>query len=453
MSCLRSQDKQTVQRLGSSLGWIERAGAEKVLVFTNSRNGAHAMAAHLHEELAGTRWPVHLHFGALPAGQRERVEEQMRTDRFGVCVATSTLEIGIDIGDIDTVVLAEMPRSVSGFLQRIGRGNRRTGTCRVVGFRSSSDDDELLQALLDCSRRGDLDECIEYDRPSVRFQQVLSLAWRATREDRSLTVKQLAAEAGTEDHTPVAYDMLGTGCLTDLQGALVPSDRLVDEGDAGRIHTVISGGISSAVVDIKTGDTAFRDADQASTGGALFHAGAMRKLMSGGDGTAYLGEVAKGSHPLAKIKATGPALSTSRSIIWALARQNGYDPTRWQLSGGTLLTWGGQTLNTLLAAVFSRSATDRRFAPTPTSVSGDIFAIDLSLDEIRDLARRIETTNDLPLAIASKFVGPSRFLGELSDAVAADEKRRSVPWALLHRWLDRVEGIDLGGSLPMEKRN
>jgi ATP-dependent Lhr-like helicase len=434
-------------------GWIKRTIAEKVLVFTNSRNGAHAIAAHLHQELAGTRWPVHLHFGALPATQRERVEEQMRTDRFGVCVATSTLEIGIDIGDIDTVVLADMPRSVSGFLQRIGRGNRRTGTCRVVGFRSSSEDDDLLHALLDCSRRGDLDDVYEYDRPSVRFQQVLSLAWRATREDRSLTVKQLAVEAGTDDHKSVAYNMLATGCLIDLQGALVPSDRLIDEGDAGRIHTVISGGNSSAVIDIRTGDTAFRDADTASTGGALFHSGSMRKLMSGGDGTAYLGEAARASHPLAKIKATGAALPTSRSIVWALARQSGYDPTRWQLSGGTLLTWGGQTLNTLLAAVFSRTATDRRFSPTPTAVSGDLFAVDLSLDEIRDLARRIETTNDLPLAIASKFVGPSRFLGELSDAVAADEKRRSVPWALLHRWLERVEGIDLGGSLPMEKRN
>ena len=258
--------------------------------------------------------------------RRKSLRDIPRVLAFFGLVLVIPLEIGIDIGDIDTVVLADMPRSVSGFLQRIGRGNRRTGTCRVVGFRSSSDDDELLYALLDCSRRGDLDDVFEYDRPSVRFQQVLSLAWRATREDRSLTVKQLAAEAGTEDHTPVAYDMLGTGCLTDLQGALVPSDRLVDEGDAGRIHTVISGGISSTVVDIKTGDTAFRDADQASTGGALFHAGAMRKLMSGGDGTAYLGEVAKGSHPLAKIKATGPALSTSRSIIWALARQNGYDP-------------------------------------------------------------------------------------------------------------------------------
>lgn len=432
--------------------WLERTGAEKVLVFTNSRNGAHAMAAHLHQELSGTRWPVHLHFGALPAVQRERVEEQMRSDRYGVCVATSTLEIGIDIGDVDTVVLAEMPRSVSGFLQRIGRGNRRTGVCRVVGFRSSDDDEQLLQALLDCSRRGDLDDVFEYDRPSVRFQQVLSLAWRATREDRSLTVKQLAAEAGTDEHTPVVHDMLATGCLVDVRGALVPSDRLLDEGDAGRIHTVIAGGVSSAVVDIKTGDTAFRDADEASTGGALFHAGAMRRLMSGGDGTAYLGEVAKGSHPLARIKATGPALPMSRSIVWALARQNGYDPARWQLSGTSLLTWGGQTLNTLLAAVFSRSVPGRRFAATPTAVSGDIFAIDLSLEAIKDLARSMETANDLPLSVASKFVGPSRFLGELSDAVSAQERRQSIPWALLHRWLDRIEGIDLGGSMPAAAR-
>ncbi len=432
--------------------WLERASAEKVLVFTNSRNGAHAMAAHLHQELSGTRWPVHLHFGALPATQRERVEEQMRADRFGVCVATSTLEIGIDIGDVDTVVLAEMPRSVSGFLQRIGRGNRRTGVCRVVGFRSSEDDERLLQALLDCSHRGDLDDVYEYDRPSVRFQQVLSVAWRATREERSLTVKQLAAEAGTDEHTPVVHDMLATGCLVDLRGALVPSDRLIDEGDAGRVHTVIAGGVRSSVVDIRTGDTAFRDADGASTGGALFHAGAMRRLMAGGDGTAYLGEAAKRSHPLARIKATGPALPISRSIIWALARMYGYDPARWQLNGGTLLTWGGQTLNTLLAAAFRRAAPDRSFSPSPTAVSGDIFAIDLSLETVRELAKTIEATNDLPLSVASKFAGPSRFFGELSDTLSAEEKRRSVPWTLLHRWLDRVDGIDLGGSMPTAAR-
>jgi len=264
--------------------------------------------------------------------------------------------------------------------------------------------------------------------------------------------KHLAAEAGTDEHTRVIHDMLATGCLVDLRGALVPSDRLIDEGDAGRIHTVIAGGVSSSVVDIRTGDTAFRDADASTTGGALFHAGAMRRLLAGGDGAAYLGDNAKKSHPLAKIKATGPALPTSRSIIWALARLNGYDPARWQLNGGTLVTWGGQTLNALLAAVFRRSAPDRNFSPSPTAVSGDIFAIDLSIESIRALARGIETANDLPLSIASKFVGPSRFIGELSDALLAEEKRNAVPWVLLHRWLDRVNGVDIDSSIPLTDR-
>ena len=372
----------------------------------------------------------------------------MRADRFGICVATSTLEIGIDIGNIDAVVLAEMPRSVNAFLQRIGRGNRRTGACKVIGFRSSDDDEQMLQALLDCGRRGDLDDVYEYDRPSVRFQQVLSLTWRATREDRSLTEKHLAAEAGSNHHTPIVHDMLATGCLINLRGALVPSDRLIDEGDAGRIHTVIAGGVSSSVVDIRTGDTAFRDADSTTSGGTLFHAGTLRRLVAGGDGTSYLGDNAKKSHPLAKIKSTGPAIPMSRNIIWSLARLNGHDPRRWQLNGGTLLTWGGLTLNLLLAAIFRKFAPERNFSPSYTAVSGDLFAIDLSLASIRDLARSLEMANDLPLSVASRFVGPSRFFSELSSALAAKEMRRAVPWALLHRWLDRVDCIDLGGSMP-----
>ncbi|MDR1826806.1 MAG: DEAD/DEAH box helicase, partial [Methylobacteriaceae bacterium] len=47
--------------------WLEESRSQKVLVFENSRNGAHELAACLHRELKGTHWPVHLHFGALAA--------------------------------------------------------------------------------------------------------------------------------------------------------------------------------------------------------------------------------------------------------------------------------------------------------------------------------------------------------------------------------------------------
>ena len=221
-------------RAKSLTQWIDRAGCNKILVFTNSRNAAHALAAHLHRELDGKRWPVHLHFGALSASHRERVEEDMRRNRYGVCVATATLEIGIDIGDIDAIVLADPPATVSSFLQRIGRGNRRTGVCRVIAFRGSEDDEQMMRALIDCGRRGELDDAHEYDRPSVRFQQVVSLCWRATRQDRTLSAAALAKEAGTTRHDPVINDMIDTGCLSSIRGALVPSDPLMDEGNTGK---------------------------------------------------------------------------------------------------------------------------------------------------------------------------------------------------------------------------
>jgi ATP-dependent helicase Lhr and Lhr-like helicase len=127
---------------------------------------------------------------------------------------------------------------------------------------------------------------------------------------------------------------------------------------------------------------------------------------------------------------------------------DGFDPTRWRLEGARLVTWGGETFNTLLAALFARQFSGRRFAASPEEVSGPIFAVDVSVHTVRELALRTERDGDLPLSVAAKFTSPSRFFGELSNDLAADEKRRSPPWAPFHRWLDRVTGIDVVGSMP-----
>lgn len=430
--------------------WLDQAGVEKALIFANSRNGAHALAAHLHRELSGARWPVHLHFGALAAAERERVEAQMRTKRYGVCVATTTLEIGIDIGDIDAIVLKDPPGSVSGFLQRIGRGNRRSGTCRVVAFRASEDDERLLRALVDCGRRGELDDVHDYDRPSVRFQQVLSLCWRATREDRPLSAAALCKEAGDEEHMSVIRDMIETGCLANVRGALVPCDRLMDMADAGRIHTVIAGRAGSTVVDIRTGKAAIKDADTSTAGGAVFHAGSMRRLLAASDGGTYLGGDATGSQRLARLRATGPRMPLSRSIIWGIARERGFNPARWQSSGMELVTWGGEIFNSLLATLLARHDRAHRFVATPEGILGPMLALDLSLGAVRELARAGERAGDLPLSVAAKFTNPSRFFNELSRDLAVRERRRSLPWTSFHRWLERIEGIDTIGAPPDE---
>jgi ATP-dependent Lhr-like helicase len=140
---------------------------------------------------------------------------------------------------------------VSAFLQRVDRGNRRSGICQVVAFRASEEDERMARALIDCARRGELDDAYEYDRPSVRFQQVLSLSWRATHQNRALSISALAKEAGTREHEPVIADMIDTGCLLDIRGAIVPSNHLLDLADRGGVHSQQGG----AVVDQRTGDT------------------------------------------------------------------------------------------------------------------------------------------------------------------------------------------------------
>lgn len=169
----------------------------------------------------------------------------------------------------------------------------------------------------------------------------------------------------------------------------------------------------------------------------------MRRLMAGAEGGTYLGGEAPRYQPLARIKSTGARFQMSRSVIWGLAHQKGFDPTRWRLEGAGLVTWAGEQFNMLLAALLTRHAPGRRFLASPERIAGPVTAVDLSLDAIRDSARQAEQAGDLPLSVAAKFAGPSRFFGELSSGLSAGEKRRSVPWAPFQRWLDPVTGTDI----------
>jgi ATP-dependent Lhr-like helicase len=89
------------------------------LVFVNSRRLAERLAAALND-LAGETL-VHAHHGSLAREQRQAIEEALKAGRLSALVATSSLELGIDMGAIDLVVHVEAPPSVGSGLQRIGR--------------------------------------------------------------------------------------------------------------------------------------------------------------------------------------------------------------------------------------------------------------------------------------------------------------------------------------------
>ena len=112
---------------------LTKAREAKVLGFVNARKYAEAFAFELslqpHLEKS-----VFVHYSSLDKHVRRKTEAEFAKKRTAVCFATSTLELGIDIGDIDAVMLLGVPKGIASFLQRIGRGSRRENKVNVVCF-------------------------------------------------------------------------------------------------------------------------------------------------------------------------------------------------------------------------------------------------------------------------------------------------------------------------------
>ncbi|WP_432011650.1 DEAD/DEAH box helicase [Streptomyces cucumeris] len=114
---------------------------EKRLVFCESRR----QVEHLGAALRARDIKVFLSHASLSAEERARSEEAFAEGRNCVIVATSTLELGIDVGDLDRVIQIDSLRTVASFLQRIGRTGRRPGSSRNCLFLTTGKD-TLLQA-------------------------------------------------------------------------------------------------------------------------------------------------------------------------------------------------------------------------------------------------------------------------------------------------------------------
>ncbi|MFC7965839.1 DEAD/DEAH box helicase [Streptomyces cinereoruber] len=114
---------------------------EKRLVFCDSRRQVEELGA----ALRARDTTVFLSHASLSADERARSEQAFAEARDCVIVATSTLELGIDVGDLDRVVQIDSPATVASFLQRIGRTGRRSGSTRNCLFLATRKE-TLLQA-------------------------------------------------------------------------------------------------------------------------------------------------------------------------------------------------------------------------------------------------------------------------------------------------------------------
>ncbi|MET0505340.1 MAG: DEAD/DEAH box helicase, partial [Luteibacter sp.] len=220
------------------------------LVFVNTRRMAERLSRHLSERLG--KEAVTAHHGSLSREQRLDAEQRLKKGELRALVATASLELGIDIGDIDLVCQIASPRSIASFLQRAGRaGHAVGGTPKARLFPTSRDDLVECTALLDCVRRGELDALIMPHEPlDVLAQQIVAeVSCQEWDEDalydlvrRAYPFRELSR--ATFDET---VRMLAEGFTTRVgpRGSYIHRDavnRRLRERRGARLTAVTSGG-------------------------------------------------------------------------------------------------------------------------------------------------------------------------------------------------------------------
>ena len=146
------------------------------LVFVNTRRLAERMTLHLAKRLGDS--DVATHHGSLSRETRLESERRLKTGGLRVLVATASLELGIDIGDVDLVCQIGSPRRIAALLQRVGRsGHSVEGTPKGRLFPLSRDDLVECAALLHAVRLGELDRIVIPEEPlDVLAQQLVAEA-------------------------------------------------------------------------------------------------------------------------------------------------------------------------------------------------------------------------------------------------------------------------------------
>ena len=144
------------------------------LIFVNTRRLAERAARHLGERLGEEH--VTSHHGSLAKEHRLHAEQRLKAGKLKCLIATASLELGIDIGDVDLVCQLGTPRSIAAFLQRVGRSGHSVGeTPRGRLFPLSRDDLVECTALLRAAREGELDRIAIPPQPlDVLSQQIVA---------------------------------------------------------------------------------------------------------------------------------------------------------------------------------------------------------------------------------------------------------------------------------------
>ena len=250
-------------RIWQVLSGAGDARLRKALVFAPTRRLVDTLSTELAVMLRRRRAiRVLAHHGSLERAVRERAEGEFAAAGDAVLVATTTLEVGVDIGDVDFVALVGAPPGTRSLLQRIGRAGRRIGRTRVLALPRTAGERTALASMLIAARDGRLEPEGYARRWSVFVQQVASFVAQAkSRGRRRSHVVDLAQNVWPEDDPgtvdAVVEHLLDQDRLIEDRGRLWLGEAwadLFDAGGRGMHANLDSPGAGVPAVDASTGE-------------------------------------------------------------------------------------------------------------------------------------------------------------------------------------------------------
>lgn len=211
----------SLQNAATILSRLHRG--EKRLVFVDSRSRVEQLAA----DLRARHVTTFVSHSSLSLEERRAAEAAFAEGNDCIIVATSTLELGIDVGDLDRVIQIDAPSTVSSFLQRIGRTGRRAGSTRNCLFLATTESAFLQTlAVLNLWQQSYVEPVIPPECPlHIYAQQIMALILQeqgiiAEDIDRWVGKMPGFASLGAGERQGLLASMLDTGILHSDGGIL-----------------------------------------------------------------------------------------------------------------------------------------------------------------------------------------------------------------------------------------
>jgi ATP-dependent helicase Lhr and Lhr-like helicase len=215
------------------------------IVFVNNRRAAERVALRLNE-LAGAD-VARAHHGSLAREERTRVEELLKAGELPCLVATSSLELGIDMGAVDLVLQVESPKSVARGLQRVGRAGHGVGEVSRGRFFPKFRGD-LLECAVVCRlmRAGEIEPTVvPRNALDVLAQHVVSIAV-AAEDDGGVSVDELyALVTRTWSYAELSRELLER--VLDMLDGRYPSGLFDDRSTIGLRPRIVWDRVAGAI--------------------------------------------------------------------------------------------------------------------------------------------------------------------------------------------------------------